>query len=210
MPVFLFDYLCHCIMRDSVIIIAYGVKYWQIQGGPSWVEKDYFDVDAKAERPSTNEEFHVMLRNLLEERFRLKGRRQSREEPVFEMHVDKAGVKMREHNPPENAPPVVKQTSRDGKLGIEGSNVSTDDLATYFSSILRQMVINKTGLPGRYDLVLLNSAANLPEPVDPAAGTLEDQILFEDIPSQLGLRMVSSKGPVERVVIEHAEKPSEN
>ena len=52
-----------------LMTVAYTVTDRQISGGPSWMSTDRFDIEAKAERPRTSDELHVMLQHLLEERF---------------------------------------------------------------------------------------------------------------------------------------------
>src|ERR1700733_8916210 len=83
----------------SLMTVAYSVTDKQISGGPSWMNTDRFDIEAKAARQGSTDELHVMLPHLLEERFNPKLRREMREEPVWALVVAKGGVKMPVHDP---------------------------------------------------------------------------------------------------------------
>src|SRR5690348_4760992 len=66
-----------------MLLIAYRLKNDQLTGGPDWIDNEGYDMNAKAERPSSVEELHIMLQNLLAERFHLQFHRQSKELPVY-------------------------------------------------------------------------------------------------------------------------------
>src|ERR1700678_2445861 len=87
--------------------IAYQVTDRQISGGPSWINADRFNIDAKAARPRTNDELHTMLAHLLEERFHLTLRRENRQESVLVLVVDKGGSKMPVHDPEDKDYPPI-------------------------------------------------------------------------------------------------------
>src|SRR5437016_12640136 len=90
-----------------LIRIAYGVSDRQLSGGPSWIDTETFDMDAKAEKPATVDELHLMLRTLLEERFQLKVHKETKEQAVFALVVDKGGPKMKVHEPVETDYPPI-------------------------------------------------------------------------------------------------------
>ena len=199
--------------------VAYTVTDRQISGGPSWMNTDRFDIEAKAARPRTPDELHVMLQHLLEERFHLKVRRETREEPVWALVVDKGGSKMPAHDPGDlDHPPMGLQVVRgsDGSLcgGLAGHNVTMEYLAFTLSRNTDRTVIDRTGLPARYDLNLqfLPDAARTAAPDGGGAPAISPDCadLPSALPKQLGLRLESAKGPVQFLVVEHAEKPTEN
>ena len=82
-----------------MLTVAYQVTDRQINGGPSWMTSDFFDIMAKAAQPRNSDDLHTMLRHLLEERFNLKVRREARQETVWALTVDKGGSKMPPHDP---------------------------------------------------------------------------------------------------------------
>ena len=81
----------------QLIAVAYRTKSDQVVAGAKWMETDHFDMNAKAERPSTLEELHIMLQDLLAERFKLQLHHQTKELPIYALVVDKGGIKMQPH-----------------------------------------------------------------------------------------------------------------
>src|ERR1700689_3367812 len=67
----------------EIIVVAYRIRFDQVSGGPGWMESDRWDINAEAERPSSVEEFHVMLRNQIKERFKLTMHSETKERPVY-------------------------------------------------------------------------------------------------------------------------------
>ncbi|HEY2018123.1 MAG TPA: TIGR03435 family protein [Bryobacteraceae bacterium] len=191
-----------------LMTVAYTVTDRQISGGPSWVSTDTFDITAKAQRPGTSDEMHRMLQTVLEDRFQLKVRRESRESPVWALTVDKGGPKLPEHDAHDlDHPPF-----RGIRGGIAGPNVSMNYFAFMLSRLLDRNVIDRTGLTANYDVNLLFTP-DRPGPKNDGAdaGSVpEGPDIFSALREQLGLKLESSKGPVEFLVIEHAEKPSGN
>jgi uncharacterized protein (TIGR03435 family) len=199
--------------------VAYQVTDRQISEGPSWMTSDYFNITAKAARPRTSDELHAMLQHLLEERFHLKVRREARQETVWALVVDKGGSKMPVHDPADKIHEpigggVVRGTDGSVCFSNTGLNVTMNYFAFFLSRGLDRGVIDKTGLPGSYDV----NVQYLPEGLRlggwdgggaPEIGP-DCRDLFSALPKRLGLRLESAKGPVEYLVVEHAEKPAEN
>ena len=201
-----------------LMTVAYTVTDRQISGGPSWMNTDRFDIEAKAARPRTSDELHMMLQHLLEDRFQLKLRREKREEPVWALIVDKSGMKMQAHDPADlDHPPMGLQGVRlpdGGACGVlNGRNVTMEYLAFTLSRSTDRAVIDKTSLPARYDLNLqfLPDFARKAGPDGDGPTVSPD---CADLPTalvkQLGLKLESAKGPVEYLVVDHAEKPAGN
>ena len=201
-----------------LMTVAYTVTDRQISGGPTWINTDRFDIEAKAARPRTSDELHVMLQHLLEDRFQLQVRREKREEPVWALLVDKSGSKMPVHDAADlDHPPMGLQGVRqpDGGMcgALNGRNVTMEYLAFTLSRSMDRAVIDRTGLPARYDL----SLQFLPD-IARKAGTDGDGPTVSpdcaDLPTalvkQLGLKLESAKGPMEYLVVDHAEKPAGN
>jgi bla regulator protein BlaR1 len=200
-----------------LIMQAYQVRAFQVSGGPGWVAADRWDIQAKPEgiegRPSGAQEA-VMVRALLEDRFQLKAHRETKEMPVYALVVAKDGPKLS----------AAVDTSVHGGRTPPGAwtlkNVGTADLVRYLSQQLSRTVIDKTGLSGHYDVKLEwtpergeggPEAIGLPPRPDVATPpSTAGPSIFTAIQEQLGLKLESTKGPVEIVVIDHAEKPSAN
>jgi uncharacterized protein (TIGR03435 family) len=193
---------------------AYNVKPWQVAGGPPWagVQKERsrldestrrFDIAAKAEgeKARSPEEFRQMLQSLLTERFHVALRRESRETPVYALTVDKNGSKLRE------SPPEAKGILRmNGGGRVVGSGATITQLAGWFSNAngVDRPIVDETGLAGRYDFTL--------EWSNPMVGTPSDAApsIFTAMPEQLGLRLVPKRAPLEFLVVDRAEMPTEN
>ena len=202
----------------TIMTIAYSVTDRQISGGPSWMTTERFDIEARAARPRTVDELHTMLAHLLEERFHLKVRSETRQESVWNLVVANTGSKMPVHDREDkDYPPMGLQYVMDKDGGVcatlQGRNETAKYLAFVLSRNMDRGVIDQTGLAARYDLNL----RYMPDGVHPRRpdGTEvpfspDCSDIFAALPRQLGLRLEAAKGPVAFVVVEHVEKPTEN
>ncbi|HEY4362140.1 MAG TPA: TIGR03435 family protein [Bryobacteraceae bacterium] len=172
---------------------AYGVKDYQLTGGPAWLDSDRFDVEGKSASVAGDVELRAMLRTLLAERFKLVVHQETKEMAVYDMVVGKNGVKFSEVKPGEPRTGLAPK-----KPGMQGrmfaANVSA--LADMLSSegLLGKPVLDKTGLTGNYL-------------IDIQTGPDEDLIT---VVQDQGLRLEPAKGSIETVVIDHVEKPGAN
>jgi bla regulator protein blaR1 len=181
----------------SLVCFAYQLRDHQVAGGPGWIDSEPFDISAKAEVPASYDEIRIMLQTLLADRFQLKFHRETKEQPVYALVLAKNGPKLQEV---KNEGRGVGSGAR-GRINGNGADMAT--LATVLADKLGRSVIDRTGLKGVYDFLLTWT----PDEVradDPGPS------LFTAIQEQLGLKLESTKGPVEVLVIDHAEKPSEN
>jgi uncharacterized protein (TIGR03435 family) len=203
----------------SLMTVAYSVTDRQISGGPAWMSSDRFDIEAKAARPRTTDELHVMLQRLLEERFNLKVRHEMREESTLALVVAKGGPKIPVHDSDDkDYAPMGLQTVKasDGGLcfaTVPGHNVTMKYFAFMLSRFLNRNVVDKTGLSAHYDVnlqfapdeVRLNGPDGRPLALSPDCADI-----FYALPKQLGLQLETTKAPVEYLVVEKVEKPTEN
>jgi uncharacterized protein (TIGR03435 family) len=207
----------------SLITVAYRIKSDEVTGGPAWIETDRYDMNAKAERPSSIEELHMMLKNLLADEFKLRFHRAMKELPVYALVVDKDGPKLTPHESPgasETAGETWIEITADPspELFLRRTWHATLTPMDYFAFRLGEMldrpVVNLTELKGSYDFDL-SFTMELPPgaPEHPlfngVAVDTSGPRVFEAI-HKLGLRLESKKHPVEIMVIDHAEKPSTN
>src|SRR5580658_11111497 len=195
-----------------IIKLMFHLNNSQISGGPSWLDSDLYDVEAKADGPHSIDDLHVMFQNLLVDRFKLQYHKETRTLPAYELVVDKSGSKLTENHNPENFDIPVRPT---GRGRFEATHCSMSYFSWLLSQVLDRPVIDQTGLTQFYDFKLEwtpepppglairpDAAANLP----PANGP----DLFTAVREELGLKLDSRKGPIEVMVIDHVEKPSEN
>ena len=181
---------------------AYRVEYYQIPA-PNSLDGKGYDILAKAAGAVPVSELRRMLQQLLAERFKLTVHRETKTLPVYALTVAKGGPKLPGpnaddgHHAVESLPRV-----QDGSFLFPESSMA--EFAAKLS-LLRGMdrpVVDQTGIAGYFDIVLKGAASAILQPDGPS--------LFTLIPEQLGLKLVATKAPVEIVVIDRAEKASEN
>jgi uncharacterized protein (TIGR03435 family) len=181
----------------ALILHAYDVLQRQVSGQTSLLNEKY-DVTAKAEHPVSRSEIRRMLQTLLADRFKLVLRRETKEVPVYAIVVAKDGPKFHETQPASDEGPKPVQGSA-GQLIFR--NMAMSDLVFALSRRLPdRMIVDKTGLTGKYDLEMtwyLSLGKPNPPPVFTAVQVL-------------GLKLEPQNGPVEFIVIDHVDKPSEN
>jgi len=181
---------------------AYSLERYQVIGGPEWVDSVRFEVQGKSAGAASRQQLLLMLRPLLAERFRLAFHNDTKELPVYALVVAK-GAKLKTYQGAEGAP-----------LGVNrlGRKVSMADFAKYLTRLGNELpVIDKTGLTDNYDLDLdMNKimAAAGSESGNPSIGSVFQATV--DAIENIGLKLVRTKAPVEVLVIDHAERPSQN
>jgi uncharacterized protein (TIGR03435 family) len=203
----------------TLIAAAYNLSPQAISGGPAWVDSDHYDILAKTPgeiRPNLDEQMS-MLRKLLADRFKLTFHRERKDLSIYALTVAKGGSKLKESTLsadafPEGPPPLIFVLSPQG-VSLPGRNATMAELASVIQrAALDRPVVDKTGLSGRYDFTLEwtpdetqfggQGPRENPESTKPG--------LFAAIQQQLGLRLEATKGPVEVLVIDKVERPSEN
>jgi uncharacterized protein (TIGR03435 family) len=222
------------IVLKTLIAQAYGVEDYQVFGAPGWVGSARFDIEAKVSSSDTDalhdlspDQRRLMLQPLLAERFQLKVHTEARNLPLLALVVAKGGPKLQEAKPGDTYPNGIKGFDGQGGAGLmhmgpgglTGQGLPISSLARILSQQLGNTVEDKTGLTGKYDFTLQwtpdrNTSPMSPEPGQqgPAASSTDSSgpSIFTAIQEQLGLKLESQKGPVEVLVIDHVETPSEN
>jgi len=190
----------------ALILVAYDITVRQLSGA-ELLGPECYDIAAKAERPATRAEMLEMLRRLLAERFRLTVRRETRELPVYALTVGKGGPKLKQVSTPEKdaGTPLVPAHAGGSEAGTGHLIFKNESMSEFAWALSRtqatgdRVVVDQTALKGTYDFELkwVREGAEGPS-------------IFEALPEQLGLKLDSKKAPVELVVIEHVERPTEN
>ncbi len=190
------------------IMGAYGVGPHEIVGGPDWLESERFEINAKADRPTNDDAvLMMMLQSLLAERFKLAFHREAKTMTAFVLEAAKTGPKMEKAEAGEAS---TNSSNTNTRTMIDAHNTSMDSFARVLARQMGLPVVNRTGLEGIFNFKLqwISESATLADPAG-GAGTGGPSI-FTAIQEQLGLRLRSQKVPVEILVIDHVEKPSEN
>jgi bla regulator protein BlaR1 len=197
----------------TLVEIAYGVRPFQVVGGPGWIDIEGFDVDARPPIDSANpadpatlsreqKKVGERLRSLLADRFGLTLHGEIREQPVYALVVATGGPKFKESAEGKNF-------VRGGRGSIIGQSVGLRMLVLNLSNQLDRRVIDKTGLTGSYDFEL-KWTPDIESSGPPAPSDSDKPSLFTALSEQLGLKLESAKGPVQVWVIDGVEKPSLN
>jgi uncharacterized protein (TIGR03435 family) len=207
----------------------------QVVGGPAWMDSDGYNIDAKPGADTDQKHAWLMLQTLLADRFRLVLHRETRELPVYNLTAKKSGLKL---PPPKDtkcvyfpfgttpqhvpgmsvcgyAPLLLSSTG----LWMEGRKLHMADLVRELSRTLGEPVLDKTGFTGEFDIDLnytdedATKSPSSTAPYDSGGNQLQTHpdlsIVFAAM-DQLGLKLKPAKGPVEVLVVDHAERPSPN
>lgn len=199
-----------------MIQVAYRVKADQIAGGPAWLDSDRFDLEAKADKPSSADELHVMLINMLQDRIQLKFHREKKEMAMYALTVDKGGPKLTPHEAANAGDPWIDQIQEKFlHIKMKATSAPMDYFAFRLSQLMDRPVVDLTNLHGGFDFNL-EYTRELP-PGFPENGKINGEdpdtsgpTVFDAVKKQLGLDLKAQKGPVEVIVIDHAEKPTGN
>jgi uncharacterized protein (TIGR03435 family) len=201
-----------------------GINQNQVIGEPSWATTEGFDIEAKVaaeDLPTlarmTFEQRRTMFQQILADRFKLVAHHETRVLPIYQLIIGKNGSKLKESAPDD---PASAASRRKGMMFGLGKVTATDGplsmLIPPLSRQLGRIIVDKTGLTGRYDFTLEwtpEGAAPQPAGGSPSGAAPPDQSgpdIFTAIQEQLGLKLTAGKGPVEVLVIDSAEKASAN
>ena len=201
----------------------------QIAGGPSWIASAKFDIVAKESeeaiaklRGLTVEQqmavIRPMVQALLADRFKLKVHHEMKELPVYALVVAKGGIKMKPEDAAVFSPNPEEARGHSfamrGRGQLQGGGATAEELSSMLAiqpEVTGRMVVNKTGLTGKYDFMLkwtpdtgssMANGSTSPDSSEPS--------LFTAIQEQLGLKLEAQKSPVDVIVIDSIETPSPN
>jgi uncharacterized protein (TIGR03435 family) len=193
----------------AIVQWAFDVPASRIVGGPAWMSTERFDIEAKSEsaldsRPGSDPiesrlEKRRMVRALLAERFHLIVHSETRDLPVYAMVTAKGGPAFLS----TQAKGTTVNQSR-GRIQIEGGENTMTVLAECLAEALDRVVIDKSGIQGRYSVSLKWT------PDEAAATDPSEPSIFTAIQEQLGLKLDSQRAPVEVMVIDRIDMPTDN
>jgi uncharacterized protein (TIGR03435 family) len=185
---------------QTLVSMAYNVQSFQLAGGPAWLRSRRFDVDAKAPAGAAKGQTWVMLQTLLADRFQLTVHRETRELAIFNLVVAKGGPKIQ---PAHRAPGPADDFVQTFPGRMKALMVGMPGLALALSGVLGHQVVDRTNLEGKYDFQLEFAPEN-------AAADSDRPSLYTALQDLLGLKLETSKGPVNMIVIDRAELPAAN
>jgi uncharacterized protein (TIGR03435 family) len=202
----------------ALINLAYWIHPKQLTGGPAWTESDKFDVAGKPDAPGQPnvDQMKMMIQKLLADRFQLKFHLEKRDLPVYAITIAKTGAKLiTSQDDPKGIPGWGFGRSPSGTT-ITFRNAPLSQVTAVLQNSMDKPVVDQSGLSGRYDFTVTFT----PDPAQaaliggppPSAADNPDAApnLFTAFQQQLGLKLESTKAPVDVMVIDKVEKPSEN
>jgi uncharacterized protein (TIGR03435 family) len=190
-------------LRD-IIETAWNVRDFQILGGPGWLNSERYDISARSSDGGGQAETRLKLQVLLAQRFRLRIHHEMRDLPIYALTVGKSGSKLVESDAPLPAGSIAGIRASCGQ--IVGTTTSMANLAVYLERQLRRPVVDRTGLTDRYSFQLEWT----PDSGPCSAVSSDGPSIFTALQENLGLKLESTKGPVETIMVDHAEKADEN
>jgi bla regulator protein blaR1 len=221
---------------DVLIATAYApLQRFEIDGVPEWTRNTRVDIEAVADGAPTPSQISAMLQALLADRFQLVVHREARQQPIYAFvvaRVGQLGPQLQPHTDnagcvdPASAPNVASAIDPNRPLPpapcgafrgnaaigrMAGQDVSLDTFGRALSGQLGRMVVDRTGLTGKYDLLLEWTPQQQLVGIQPAAvGTADRPSIFTAVQEQLGLKLDPQMGPVNMLVVDLVELPTEN
>lgn len=201
---------------SDLITFAWEIHPNQLSGGPAWISSQKFDLAAIPDKPGmpNDKQVKLMMRKLLADRFKLTLHHDKKDLSVFLITVAKTGPKIAKNETNPNGLPGLGMQGL-GRVAVRNATIA--DFAQLMQGrILDRPVVDQTGLPGRYDFSLQWTPDDSQyggrggQAPPPANGGNAPPDLFAAMQEQLGLKMEATRAPVDVIVIDHVEKPSDN
>jgi uncharacterized protein (TIGR03435 family) len=211
-----------------LVAVAYSVTDFQILGSVPWLDSARWDMEARAPGPAGLPQLRLMLRTLLDDRFKLKFHRETREMKIYTLTVVRPGGPPGSGLVESAAGECGAETTQQAALkngtpcgvmnlgagSVSGQRARISQLCDRLSALLSTTVVDKTGLQGYYNVTMTWA----PDPDmermlngdPPPASDVSGPSVFAAIQEQLGLKLTPGKGPVEVIVIDSVEKASGN
>ncbi|MEO5922803.1 MAG: TIGR03435 family protein [Bryobacteraceae bacterium] len=192
----------------------------QIVGGPAWIDADHFDIQAKTEGGLVlgPNEARTLLQSLLKDRFQLKAHREKREMPVYTLVQTKSRLKLsKDQTPPppsfidfvsEGQPTrelprgAVRMTTTSTGTILTGTAIAVSMLVSLLQGRSDRIIVDQTGFEGLIDV-------NLEFSQDAGTEASSAPLVFTAL-QDMGLKLESAKAPLDVLVIDSVQRPSEN
>jgi uncharacterized protein (TIGR03435 family) len=205
---------------SDLITMAYSLHPRQLTGGPAWLESEKYDITGKPEVPGLPNvtQLKIMIQKLLADRFQLKFHTEKKELGVYAITVLKTGSKVAKSEADPNAlPGLFFGRATPSGMSFNVRNATIAEVANVLQgNVLDKPVVDQTGLSEKYDFILKftpdpGQMTGLGGAPPPAADSLDaPPDIFTAFQQQLGLKLENTRAPVDVIVIDRLEKPSEN
>jgi uncharacterized protein (TIGR03435 family) len=204
------------------IAMAYEVKPYQVTGGPNWIDTEHYDILAKLEHSgeealppdatprqraeANTARLHGALQSLLGDRFQLKFHRETKEMSCYALVVAKGGFKLQES--PKHDEHGMNSKGKGNERNLVATGADMGRLVAFLARQVDRPVVDMTHIQGFYDFTLAWTPDDLKAAATPDQPTLPS--IFTALQEKLGLKLEAQKAPVEFIVVDGAERPSEN
>jgi bla regulator protein BlaR1 len=200
----------HNYSLKRLLLTAYHLRDFQLDGAKGWMDEDAWDIEGTF--PPTSGKSPMQsgadrLPALLADRFQLTVHRETRQLPVYALVIAKGGPKLTASNPNDGKTQSLRILPPKDPAGFTAIKMDIYWFSFVLSTELNLPLIDKTGISGIYDISLSYTPQRLLDAPDYAGNGIS---VFTALQQQLGLKLEASKGPVEVLVVDHAEKPSVN
>jgi uncharacterized protein (TIGR03435 family) len=209
----------------SLIIGAYQLQDSQLSGGPDWLDRDRFDIAAKAGGDPSPDQFVAMLQTLLSDRFKVALHHEARVVPIYALLLARRDGRLGPRLRPSDAKcgaaastyfPVVPDPSapppcgdfRMGPGSLVARGMTMARLAGLLAPRVGRVVVDATALSEAFDIELDWTPDQLQQTDNPQPNDAPS--LFTALQEELGLKLESTRGPVDVLVIDRAERPTED
>lgn len=195
----------------AFITFGHNIKSYQLSGAPDWARTDRYNLEATTGPNVGIDQIREMMRSLLEERFKLRVHRETRQldgYALVRMNNDRLGPSMQPSTLHCSDPKAVRPPGSRFSCGmtfgpgtVTAGDIRTAVLADILTGSVGRVVVDRTGIAGGFDVELKWA---------PDLQTSDLPSIFTAVQEQLGLKLVSEQVPAEVVVIDHIERPTEN
>jgi uncharacterized protein (TIGR03435 family) len=189
----------------QIVLNAYSVQSFRVTGMPKWAFEARYDIIAKAAGPITEPQRRQMLQALLADRFNMKGRIESRDQPVFVMtrlRPDSLGPGFKPRADCTGTPPPCTPEGTAGRLVgyLRGQALPMSQVERMLTLVLEQVVYDETKIEGLFDVDVSWRPEKAP-PDDPRPASV-----FTAVEEQLGLKLTPQRRPVDFLIIESLDR----
>lgn len=203
---------------------AYRTEHFKISGAPDWLNQERYDVDAKMDSEVADAFQKLgpddqklarqhMLRVILRDYLKLTFHMEKTEVPIYELVIAKNGPRLKPPADPNTPGRGVRVAGVNGAMTYDAKNAPITAILNQLSFTVGRPIFDKTGLTGTYDIALRftpeRPGSAMPS-ADIAAAPEEAPPIMIALEEQLGLKLVPAKGPMDAIVIDHAERPAVN
>lgn len=213
----------------QIVTYAYSMQNSRVEGGPDWLDTVRYDITAKAAEAALPDQMVLMFRTLLADRFKLVMHSDARDAPIFALVQarpdGRLGPQLRPSSTVDceaaraeqargaavaatDGRPVCGGRTRAGS--IMAGAVSMDELARNMSRMVGRVIVNRTGLPGRYDFDVKFTPEGDLTAAAPDRGPEALPSIYVALEEQLGLKLEPQRAPVDVVVIDSIQRPVED